>query len=427
MKRLTLTVLLLISITAVVFAGGSKEAASEDGVVTIKYAFWGNPDSIGVENDIIQEFEKTHPNIKIEPVVAGYGDYHSKLMTMISGGMAPDVMRIDSLYFQDFVALGATAALDEYVEKTGFDTSIYAKAAIQEATINGELHALPWGTAPIYMALNLDAFEKAGIELPSYDWTMEDFIEIIRQFNGAESGTYGYGFYINGNPFLSFIWAAGADLLTEDKSTYALDAPGAGKYIQAIADLYQQGYIPKDCLSTSTAEPLVRWFTAGSLAMMHTTAAEILTIQQVDDIRFEVYPFPGGDTVKNTTTIKSNEIAMSSSSKHKDAAWEFLSFLRGNEGERLYAAAKRIPPSLNNDPTLWPSYIDTTKYPKTIEQVTNLINENYGHQLPLRKGYSELDSNSVPIIQKILMGDITAEEGFKSFQAKAQEIIDRNN
>jgi len=418
----------LLVLTGTVFANGTKEApAKANGVTTIKYAFWGNPESIGVEKDIIDAFEKLHPNIKVEPVVSAYNDYHTKLMTMISGGMAPDVMRIDSYFFQDFCNLGAVASLKPFIEKTKFDTSIYAKAAIDEATIKGEIHALPWGTAPIYIALNLDTFKKAGIPLPSYDWTMDDFIKIVKQFGGVKTGVYGYASQMaNNNPFFPFIWAYGGNLLTDDLKGYAMDSPEACQALQMLTDLYKGGYLPKDMISTTAAETVDRWFTTGTIAMMGASAQEIITIQKVDGVNFEVYPFPGGK-VKNATVVKSNEVAIAAASKQKDAAWTFLSFLRGNEGERLYSKAHRIPPSLNNDDTLWGLYLDAAKSPHDIKKATDAINAKYGHKLPLRAGYSEIDSNTTPVFQRILNGDVTPEQGLKGFRAKVEEILARNN
>ena len=425
-KALAISVLLLSALC--LFAGGGKEEASSDGVVTIKYAFWGNPDAIGVEQDIIDAFEESHPNIHVEPVVSAYNDYHTKIMTMIAGGMAPDVMRLDCYFFQDFYDLGAVINLDPYIEKTGFDVNIHPKAAIEEATKDGHVVALPWSAAPYYFAFNLDTFEKAGIPIPDYDWTIDDFIAICEAFGGDETGVYGFATSMAAqNPFYAFIWGFGSDLLNEDKTHYAMNDEGAVAALEIIADLYQRGLLPRDMISTATAEPVTRWFTNGTVAMMTVSAQEILAIQNVEGVRFEVYPAPGGRVEKNTTTIKSNEISISASSKHKDEAWEFLSFLRGNEGERLYAAARRIPPSLNNDDTLWDLYLDSTKYPFKIKEVTDLINSTYGHQLPLRAGYSEIDANTVPIFQKIMTGAVTAQQGLDELGVKVEEIIARTN
>jgi multiple sugar transport system substrate-binding protein len=429
MKKVLSMLLVALLLGGAVFANGTSEVKKDDisaSPITIKYAFWGNPDAIGVEKDIIDAFEASHPNIKVEPVVSGYSDYHSKLMTMMAGGISPDVMRIDSYYFADFSALDAVENLEPYIAKSNFDVSIYPVAAIKEATVNGKLSALPWSTAPLYFILNLNAFEKAGIALPSYDWTVDEFYEIIRQFNGSKTGCYGFAPNLNDiSNILPLMWATGGNLLSDDRNTFTLDQPNSYENIQKLANLYQQGYLPKDSITADT-ETLIRWFTNDSIAIMQASVMEILSVQKVEGTRFEAWPAPGG-AVANTTVYKSNEICMSTDSKHKEASWEFMQFLRGNKGEKLYVGAHRCAPMLLNDDTLWPTYMGSGKYPSNIQEATGLIATKFGHQLPLRKGYNELVSLVVPVVQKILMGNVTAQKGMEGISDKAADIIARNS
>ena len=134
MKRIILAFATLVLVASV--AGAQAKT-------TIKYAFWGNPDAIGVEKDIIEEFEALNPSIAVEPVVSAYGDYHTKLLTMIAGGAAPDVMRVDSYYFNDFMKVGALRSIADLVAKDKLDLSSYYQQGIQECTYDGALYGLP--------------------------------------------------------------------------------------------------------------------------------------------------------------------------------------------------------------------------------------------------------------------------------------------
>ena len=117
--------LLIILACPVVFA---------EKVVTIKYAFWGNPAAIGVEEEIINEFNSTHPGIKVEPVVTGYPDYHPKIMTMIAGGQAPDVMRIDSQFLVNFVKAGALMPINSFIKRDKVNLNLYYKIGLPESS-----------------------------------------------------------------------------------------------------------------------------------------------------------------------------------------------------------------------------------------------------------------------------------------------------
>lgn len=426
MKRTLLVLLGLVMILAAVGAQGAQEP-QKSGPVTLKYAFWGNPDAIGVEQDIIKAFEEKHPDIKIEPIVSGYSDYHTKLMTMIAGNMAPDVMRIDDYYFYDFIKLGAVESLSPYIQRDKIDLNLYPKMGIEEATVDGQIYGLPWGTAPLYMLLNLEVFEKAGVALPSLDWTTKDFERIVRSFNPQKDKVYGFAIDTNYlSSVLPHIWSKGGTLLSEDKSRYTGDSPEASSAIQMLADLYKEGYMPKDTINSGNTEALRRWFSNGTIAMMSGSAQEILAIQKIEGIRFEAWTMPQAMNSKNTTVFKSNTISISKSSKQKEAAWIFTKFLRGVEGEDLYVRAKRFPPTLNIAEN-WALYLDPNLYPKQIKQNSELIAKEYGHTLPLRTGYAAIESKVIPAVQSAMLGTKTAAQAMADIRGDITKIIETNS
>jgi len=416
----------LVMIVSVLGAQGTQEI-KQSGPVTLKYAFWGNPDAIGVEQDIIKAFEEKHPDIKIEPIVSGYADYHTKLMTMIAGNMAPDVMRIDDYYFYDFIKLGAVESLSPFIQRDKIDLDLYPKMGIEEAIVDGQIYGLPWGTAPLYMLLNLDVFEKSGVALPSLDWTTKDFERIVRSFNPQKDKVYGFAIDTNYlSSVLPHIWSKGGTLLSEDKSRYTGDSPEASSAIQMLADLYKEGYMPKDTINSGNTEALRRWFSNGTIAMMSGSAQEILAIQKIEGIRFEAWTMPQALNSKNTTVFKSNTISISKSSKQKEAAWIFTKFLRGVEGEDLYVRAKRFPPTLNI-PENWAFYLDPNLYPKQIKQNSELIAKEYGHTLPLRTGYAAIESKVIPAVQSAMLGTKTAQQAMADIRADITKIIETNS
>ena len=184
MKRISIVLLMLLVLCGFVFASGKSEdtSSSSDDEIVITYAFWGSPDAIGVEADIIAAFEAKYPNIHVEPVVSGYNDYHTKLLTMIAGGSAPDVMRISTQYLPDLASSGGLLDIGAEAEKRGYDLSMYYEQGLEDCSYEDICYGLPWGTAPVYMLVNVDMFEEAGIPLPSYDWTIEEFDQITCSF-----------------------------------------------------------------------------------------------------------------------------------------------------------------------------------------------------------------------------------------------------
>src|SRR3954466_10428304 len=88
MRRVAIAGLLLLVLSASVIAGcgGSSESSSGSADLTLWTGFSAR--ELGVMNDVIADFEKTHPGIHVK-VVGGISD--DKIVAAIRGGNAPDV------------------------------------------------------------------------------------------------------------------------------------------------------------------------------------------------------------------------------------------------------------------------------------------------------------------------------------------------
>ena len=403
--------------------------------VTIQYAFWGNPTSIGVEKDIIDEFERTHPNIKVTPVAIAYGDYHQKLLTMMAGGQAPDVMRLDSYFFADFMHSKALLDIGKLIKRDKINMAAYYQNGLPDSMYKGHYYGLPWGTAPLFMILNNKMFKDAGLAMPSFDWTWDEFVKDCKVLSKGEGANrqygFGAGFGSASGDFVSilpFVWIKGGDLFNKSRTQFTLDQPASTSQIQAVADMIKQGLFVEPSQLTS-AEVVNRWQVNNKIAMRIGAASELLSLQQFADFAFSIYPFPSNGKYTKNTVVKSNTVGISPASKNVEAAWEFLKFLRapGQPGETLYMKAQRIPPSID-DPELWKLYADPNKYPKNVaESAKTISGPKYSHPLPLRSGWLEVQGILVPEFQRIFSGQVTAQAAMKGIAPKIKEILTRTS
>lgn len=78
------------------------------------------------------------------------------------------------------------------------------------------------------------------------------------------------------------------------------------------------------------------------------SVVEILSTQAVEGARFEVMNMPTGPRGPRTTVYKSNIVGINSRTDKLEPAWEFLTFLRGpdGQGEELYMRARRMAPTI---------------------------------------------------------------------------------
>ncbi len=403
----------------------SSVAVSWAGSVTIRYAFWGNPTALGVEEQILAAFHAQHPDIRVEPVVMPISDYRQGLLTLIAGGQAPDVMRIDSLYLYEFVDRGALLDVTDLIERDEVPLERYYQVGLEEVVVNGRYYGLPWGTAPYYLFVNVQMFRDAGLALPEWDWKWEDFVAAARRLSGGSglNRRYGYGMQYLGPEWLSFVWSGGGDIFDPSGTRFTLHEPAAVQRIQEVADLVQQGVITPPG-QFPNPDAVTRWMVSNRLAMHLSGAGGILQLQQFPDFEFEAMPYPGG-VQERSTVVKSNAISISATSPNVEAAWTFVKFLRapGMPGEELYVRARRVPPSVM-DAQLWALYADPNKSPRRIAEVTQAISEGFGRRLPLRPGWGDVESLVLPELEAVALGEKTARQALEALAPRAQQILD---
>src|SRR5262249_18659235 len=140
----------------------------------------------------IELFQKKHPQIKVTYEFAGWGDYWTKMTTQAAGRNLPDVMQQDYAYITEWSSRGLLAPLDDYVKSGATATPDVAESLRRGGVVNGKLVAVNLGSNSQCWVLDVDAFRKAGVELPPPNWTWTDFERIAMALH-EKLGIWGMG------------------------------------------------------------------------------------------------------------------------------------------------------------------------------------------------------------------------------------------
>ena len=111
-----------------------------------------------------------------------YSNLQSKQITSFAaqpGSGNYDVVWIDSNWLQQYVAAGYIQPIDEYVEASGLDTSIYAQGLLEDCKVDGKLYGLPTYAQCLILCYDTEAFEEAGLEVPT---NIQELIEVAKYF-----------------------------------------------------------------------------------------------------------------------------------------------------------------------------------------------------------------------------------------------------
>ena len=300
---------------------------------TIKVMSFFAFDNPEVETEVVAAFEAANPDIKVEFESVPMSDIFLKYKTLIAGGVAPDVMAMNLENAYTFASLGALAPLDEFITKTGYDTSKVYQSTLDMFKVDGVQYSMPATFSDVVLFYNKDLFDAADLQYPARDWTQKELIAaataLTKDTNGdGKIDQFGYNF-----PWWPVVLAMyDASIWSKDGTTCTLNSPESVEAFQSIVDArYKYIYAP-------TADQLAEqgdWdmFQAGKLAMFPTGPWAVKPFNDNVTFTYDIAHMPAGS--KQATLVFANSYAMAADSKNKDAAWKFIEFATGPEGTKI--------------------------------------------------------------------------------------------
>lgn len=287
-----------------------------------------NGESYQVIDQAIQKFEKKYPNVKIE-YKSGImkDDYSSWLANEITKGTTPDLFMVLSSDFNTLSSIRILKDLNRLIKEDQIDTSMFYQSALLAGN-NSSQYALPYEINPTIMCINHDLLTKENIEIPSSDWTIDDFYKICTQVTkdtNHDKSIDQYGCY--GFDWKDAIDCYGLNIFEEDSCHLdKKEVKEALSYLTKINEL-SKGY------QISSED-----FDQGKVAFCPLTFAQYRTYQpypyrisKYTSFRWSCIPMPGTKTNTVTTHLDTSLIGMSSQTKHSQMAWEFLKMLTMDE------------------------------------------------------------------------------------------------
>ena len=107
-------------------------------------------------------YEAAHPDIKVALEVVPWNSLLQRLTTDIAGGTAPDLSIIGTRWLLDFASQGVAEPLDGYL--TPDLKSEFIDVFLAPSMIGGKTMGLPVAASARAMMVNLDLFDRAGVD-----------------------------------------------------------------------------------------------------------------------------------------------------------------------------------------------------------------------------------------------------------------------
>ena len=391
---------------------------------------WAVPSSEGyaIMDKAIESFEAEHPDVDVT-YVSGIrpDDYREWLAEQILAGTEPDVFLLHAEDFESYAAMGALRNLSDIsLRDKGFDEAGFYPVAIDYGRHNGALYSLPVECVPTLMFVNKTLLEREGIEMPSSDWTWQDFYEICSRVtkdtdgDGVldQFGTYDYNWRMaaitNGGPLFS----------ENGKSCY-FAGPVMEQSVQFLLHMkkLQQGH-----------EVTSRDVDLGRVAFRPFTFAEYKTykpypwrIKKFSNSEWDCICLPAGPSGKNVSPVRTMLVAMSERTAEPGLAWQFMkklsmdkdvqmTILEKSQGfpvrrEVVLEAAERDKAEADS-----PDYVD-------LEAVSAIMDEAVG--VPKFRDHAAAVIMADNGIQEILAGKVPLSNGLHKLQKEINAFLQR--
>jgi multiple sugar transport system substrate-binding protein len=332
-------------------SGGGDTGGSGDGRVV--WSTWGSPDELTRFTDFDEQFMAENEGVSVElQPVAGYGDYHSKLLAQLTSGTAPDVFYIGDDRLGEFVAADVLMPLSE---KMGSDASETAVEDFMPGTFgaartdDGEVYAAPNDVNPDALWYDKEALAAAGItEDPATlaendEWTTAAFLEMNDKL--ADAGLMGTMYWNYYGTHWSWVSSQGGTAYGDDGSFVGNADATTVDAMQTFADYMQDGtFVVADTMPEGAgADSVFVTHQAGFFAQGRYTIGTLRSAGVEES--YDIVRWPTPDGAAAPTTVAASYLAVNKATDDPDNAFAFWTSFLSPEGQtfRLEGGGNAVP------------------------------------------------------------------------------------
>ncbi len=342
--------------------GGAAAPAKVSG--TVEFLSWGDTSDVPAWDKLVPAYQQKNSAVTIKrtDVADPNNNFYPKLQTSIAGGTPPDVSSFQGWEWQVYADKNVLVPVDDYVKRDNF-SAIYPTeySTVDPSTRRkGKTYLVPLQLATMVMFYAKKMFDEAGVAYPKDDWTLDQFLDMAKKLTNTSGASKKFGYQTSGAWFRDIGWIVGTgkrefDSIVDPKKAM-FSQPEVMKIIQTVAS---------DVMNTLKVSPTsaesaggANTINTGNCAMKYEGPWFFpqLNSQQLRDqkkeVLFDVVRMPKISDDKRPHRGWAEGVALVKG-KNPDAAWDFVKYMAGEEGNKIYSETTgRIP----NNPKLIESF-----------------------------------------------------------------------
>jgi multiple sugar transport system substrate-binding protein len=310
-----------------VLLGGCDRGSQSEVVIN----FWAMGREGEVVRELIPEFERRNPGIRVRVQQIPWSAAHEKLLTAYAGDTMPDLFQLGNTWIPEFVALRAIPPLDERIETSrAVSPADYFPGIWDTNRLDGRLYGVPWYVDTRVIFYRKDILARAGVADMPRSWA--GWLEAMDRIR-AGAGPDQYAILLPINDWTAPVILAlqqGAALLRDSARYGAFEAQAFRKAFDFYLDLFRQGYAPP--VGGSQMTNIYQAFARGEFAMYISgpwNIGEFRTrLPEALQDSWATAPLPSPDEHWPGVSLAGGaSLAISRTSPHPQAAWRLIEYL----------------------------------------------------------------------------------------------------
>lgn len=367
----------------------------------LQFSSWGSQSELLILKDILNDFQKENPNIKIEFIHIPQ-NYFQKLHLLFASNLAPDVIFINNINIPVYANTELLEDLTPYFKEEIKD-KVFFTPAIDSLSVNNKLYAAPRDISNLVIYYNKTVFDKMEISYPDGTWNLEEFINTAGKVTSKDN--FGINFETDSLYWNYYLASNGGGILSDDGASLIFTEPQSLNALQLFADLADKyHYAPTKSQKGSATS--AQMFIQGKLAMYLSGRWMVPKFREsIKDFDWDVINFPASSQHK--VFIDSSGWAISKKSKNKENAVKLIKFLSSEKSAEKFAQSGLIVPA-RHEAAKSTDFLSETERPRNSKIYIEMIKN--AKPTPVNENFKQINDILNEAVEPVLNGDKTARE-----------------
>jgi multiple sugar transport system substrate-binding protein len=371
---------------------------------------------------IARKWAAENPQVDLTIDEVPYGEMNKKQLALLATGNLWDVSFSGIKWYPFSVVKGCFLPLDDLIAARDPGMDDFLPVGIETASWDGKIYGLPYMVHPGNVALigtNLDMLAEKGIDPPTDDWTLEDYVEICVRTADPENKVFGTnynaGSFYDCAPFRSF----GSDVIDKEGKKFLVGVDEkATEGAKWLTDLRVTHHVAP---RREEAEGLT--FQAGNMSTrtLGTYWVRGIAEEVGDKFKYQLNLHPLGPAKRGYQVFTEN-FSVFSKTKHPDLAYDLTVAETSEEAGIEAVEVNLVQPTGRK--SIWnrPSVIEIDDiYARAAEWIATTEGP---FPMPHNVRFQELQDTWANNMVEVFLGEVPFEEGVAKAAKACQTVMD---